>query len=241
MRGVNKVASPHGDSRDRRHAYLRVAESIRLRIISGELKPGDRLPNENDLARDEGVGRTTVREALRLLASARLIETKRGVQGGAFVTHPSADDLDDLMLTALSLMTVNGELADKELAEATAYMMPTAARIATERGSEAEMQQLVTLARSLATASDDDQWVEIGRRFNTLLVEMSRNRVLSMFLKPVMWFAPTRYREHRLTPGWREKSAALYLQMAEAISRRDPTAAEEAMLRLRQQYAPSDD
>src|SRR5438270_5669440 len=101
--------------------------------------PGDRLPSENDLARDEGVGRTTVREALRLLASVGLIETKRGVRGGAFVTHPSADDVYEQMTTALSLMTRHGDMGDVALNEAIAFTMPMVARIAALRGSDEEI------------------------------------------------------------------------------------------------------
>jgi DNA-binding FadR family transcriptional regulator len=220
------------------HAYRRVAESIRIRILRGELKPGDRLPNENELARDEGVGRTTVREALRLLAAARLIETRRGVQGGAFVTHPNADDLNDLMLTALSLMTMSGEIGDEEMMEATAYMMPTTARIAALKRTDEEASALCELAEKLQKTGTDEEWVDVGGRFNKLLIKMSRNRVIAMFVMPLMLVAPTRYRELRLVPGWRETSAGLYRDLAQAIRRRAPAAAEEAMLRLRRQYVP---
>jgi GntR family transcriptional regulator, transcriptional repressor for pyruvate dehydrogenase complex len=233
-----KAKAPKRAKGESGHAYLRVAEAIRLRIVTGQLKPGDRLPNEIDLSKEQGVGRTTVREALRLLASARLIETRRGVQGGAFITHPSAEDLDDLMMTALSLMTMNGELRDDELAEATNYTMPTVARIATHRGTDEEMDQLGALAASLLKTASDDEWVTVGREFNTLLVQMTRNRVFSLFIKPLMWISPTRYKEHRQQPGWREQTALRYQELADAVRRRAPAAAEEAMLRLRQSYVP---
>lgn len=232
LKAVEKVEGEGG------HAYLRVANSIRLRILNGQLKPGDRLPNENDLSREQGVGRTTVREALRLLASARLIETKRGVHGGAFITHPNSDDLIDLMMTALSLMTMNGELGDEELSEATYYTMPMVARIAALRGTEEEMDRLGELAASLLKAQNDDEWVTIGREFNTLLVQMTRNRVFSFFIRPMMWVSPMRYKEHRLAEGWREATAIRYQELADSIRRRAPAAAEEAMLRLRQSYTP---
>jgi DNA-binding FadR family transcriptional regulator len=234
----SKPAKPAAAGDKGAHAYLRVANSIRLRILNGQLKPGDRLPNENELAREQGVGRTTVREALRLLASARLIETRRGVHGGAFITHPNSDDLIDLMMTTLSLMAMNGELGDEELAEATYYTMPLIARIATFRGTDEEMDRLGALAASLIETHTDDEWVTVGREFNTLLVEMTRNRVFGYFVRPMMWVSPTRLKEHRLRPGWREEAAVRYRELADAIRRRAPAAAEEAMLRLRQSYAP---
>jgi DNA-binding FadR family transcriptional regulator len=229
------AGKPEGDGA---HAYLRVANSIRLRILNGQLKPGDRLPNENELAREQSVGRTTVREGLRLLASARLIETRRGVHGGAFVTHPSSDDLIDLLMTALSLMTMNGELGDEELSEATYYTMPMVARIATFRGTDEELDRLGTLATSLVETKSDDEWVTVGREFNTLLVQMTRNRMFALFIRPMMWVSPTRYKEHRLADGWREATAKRYQELADAVRRRAPADAEQAMLRLRQSYAP---
>jgi GntR family transcriptional regulator, transcriptional repressor for pyruvate dehydrogenase complex len=226
------------ESRKTGNAYLRIAENFRVRILTGSLKPGDRLPNESDLAREEGVGRTTVREALRLLASSRLIETRRGVRGGAFVTHPSTEDLDDAMMTALSLMTMSGGLSREEIAEATQYTMPMIARIAAARGTDEEVGKLVVVANLLADTRNDDEWVEVGSRFNLLLVEMARSRLLSMLIKPLMRLSPLQYKEHRAAPAWREKTAVLYRELADAIRRRAPAAAEEAMIRLRERYTP---
>jgi DNA-binding FadR family transcriptional regulator len=224
--------------KDKSRAYLRVADSIRLRILTNALRPGDRLPSENDLARDEGVGRTTVREALRLLASVGLIETRRGVRGGAFVTHPSADDLYNQMTTALSLMTQSGEMGEGALDEAIAFTMPMVARIASLRGTDEEINHLVTLPAALLKTRSDAEWIEHAREFSTLLIHMARNTVLSMILKPLMSIASTRYGEDRNRPGWREATAACYQDVADAVRRRAPAAAEEAMLRLRQQYVP---
>lgn len=236
-----KGNQPEPYDKDRSRAYLRIAESIRLRILSGDLQLGERLPNENDLARDEGAGRTTVREALRLLASVGLIETKRGARGGAFVTHPNADDLGNLVTTALSLMTKNGELADEAIAEAIAFTMPMVARIASLRATDEEVDMLSRLAASLPDAKTDVEWVNIAREFSTLVIHMSRNRVLAMILKPLMWIAPTLYRERRNTPGWRAATAVRYRELADAIRRRAPASAEEATLWLRQQYVPRRD
>jgi DNA-binding FadR family transcriptional regulator len=229
-------AAPSADQAS--HAYLRVADTIKVRILSGELKPGDRLPNEIELAKETGVGRTTIREALRLLAAARLIETRRGVNGGAFVTHPNVDDLDDLMMTGLSLIAMSGELGDQEIADATTYLMPTAARIAALRGSDKEIEMLDKLAASLSSARSDEDWVKVGTQFNTLVIDMSRNRVIALLVKPLMRVSPMRYQKHRQAPGWREAAALRYQELADAIRRRAPAAAEEASLRVCRHYSP---
>src|SRR5262249_4163839 len=90
----------------------------------------------------------------------------------------------------------------------------------------------------LLKTKNDDEWVKVGREFNTLLVQMTRNRVFAFFIRPMMWVSPMRFKEHRLTPGWREAAAVRYQELADAVRRRAPAAAAEAMLGLRQSYVP---
>ena len=66
-----------------RKAYEQVADQLRELIVTGELAPGERLPTETVLAREFGVSRATVREALRLLAAQGLIRTAKGAAAGA--------------------------------------------------------------------------------------------------------------------------------------------------------------
>jgi DNA-binding FadR family transcriptional regulator len=63
-----------------------LAGTLRSQIHSGQLGPGDRLPNERDLAALLGVGRITVREAIRILVTDGYLVSKRGNSGGTFVT-----------------------------------------------------------------------------------------------------------------------------------------------------------
>src|SRR5689334_18541438 len=62
-----------------------VEDRIRQAILEGELKTGERLPSESELARQFAVSRTTVREALRALSTQNLIEKVPGAGGGSFV------------------------------------------------------------------------------------------------------------------------------------------------------------
>jgi len=63
-----------------------IAESLRRRIIGGEISRGQRLPSERDLAEQMGVARATVREALQILKDEGILTTVRGRSGGAVVT-----------------------------------------------------------------------------------------------------------------------------------------------------------
>ncbi|MDE7214060.1 MAG: winged helix-turn-helix domain-containing protein, partial [Anaeroplasmataceae bacterium] len=65
-----------------------IFEQIKEKIISGELKPGDKLPSENEFCKIYGVSRIAVRQALNTLLTLGLIETKFGE--GSFVKQPSS-------------------------------------------------------------------------------------------------------------------------------------------------------
>lgn len=84
-----------------RRAYKEIANQIRQLIYSRTLKPGDKLPSENELARRFKAGRISVREALRTLEQAGLIYIKQGNTGGAFVkaldSSVAAQSMSDLV------------------------------------------------------------------------------------------------------------------------------------------------
>jgi DNA-binding FadR family transcriptional regulator len=67
-----------------------VADALRARVLRRELVPGDRLPSESHLMSRYGVSRPTLREALRLLEAAELLEVRRGSRGGGVIRTPSA-------------------------------------------------------------------------------------------------------------------------------------------------------
>ena len=85
-------------------AYQMLADALRARILTRELQPGDRLPIEPDLAEQYGVSRSTVREALRVLASQGLVGTWRGMQGGSFITCPEPVQISDYLHASLGLL-----------------------------------------------------------------------------------------------------------------------------------------
>src|SRR5436305_6163438 len=89
-------------------AYRLLADGLREQTTSGQLRPGERLPTEPQLCARSGVSRSTVREALRLLASQHLIVTTRGVTGGSFVAEPSTTRLGDLLFTGLTMLMAAG-------------------------------------------------------------------------------------------------------------------------------------
>lgn len=79
------------------HAYQQVVDQIESAVLTGELKPGDRLPGERELVEQFQVGRSTVREALRVLASNNLVRSRARDPRGPLVLPVSADPLRKTM------------------------------------------------------------------------------------------------------------------------------------------------
>jgi GntR family transcriptional repressor for pyruvate dehydrogenase complex len=134
-------------------AYQVLADELRDDITSGRLQPGERLPPEPELCVRTGVSRSTVREALRLLASQHLIVTTRGVTGGSFVAHPDARQLSEALRTGLALLTNTAEVGVADLLELRrALEVPAAALAAVRRTDE----HLTALENALFDPELDD-------------------------------------------------------------------------------------
>lgn len=224
------------DQPRRTPSYVRAAEQIRARILSGQLTPGQQLPTENDLAAALKVSRTTAREALRLLASERLIETRRGVAGGVFVVHPSHSDVEASMNTALGLMASTGELLVEEVLEAWLMLGPATAALAAERRTDEEAERLLRMAEPLPAEADDEAWVEATVAFSQLMLKMTRNRLLPLLVRPLLTVLPGRLREQRNEQGWWLRNAQEHGQLAAAIQRRDARQAYATMFRHVRKY-----
>jgi GntR family transcriptional regulator, transcriptional repressor for pyruvate dehydrogenase complex len=123
-------------------AYQILADDLRAQITSGLLRPGERLPTEPQLCLRSGVSRSTVREALRLLASQHLIVTTRGVTGGSFVAHPSPEQLSDTLTTGMSLLLTSSAASLAEMLEVRAMLEVPAAALAAVRRTEWHLEQL---------------------------------------------------------------------------------------------------
>jgi GntR family transcriptional regulator, transcriptional repressor for pyruvate dehydrogenase complex len=123
-------------------AYQILADELREEITSGRLRPGERLPPEPELCVRSGVSRSTVREALRLLASQHLIVTTRGVTGGSFVAHPDAEQLSEALSTGLTLLSNSAEVGLADLLELRLALEVPAVGLAAQRRTDANLIEM---------------------------------------------------------------------------------------------------
>ena len=118
------------------------AENIRSMItIEKRFAPGDRLPNEQDLADELHVSRTTLREAVKILAAYRVLEIRRGI--GTFVTEEALNETQDF--EQLADVKTNA----KDLYEMRLIFEPEAAALAALRGTEGEIRRILEIGEHI--------------------------------------------------------------------------------------------
>ena len=146
------------------------AEELLRRIGAGEWMPGDKLPGETTLATQLGVGRSTIREAVRELAGQRILESRQGA--GVFVIATQAAEDWDLVLHRADIADVlEGRLA----------IETEAARLAANRRTPGDLRLLrQTLAGRdrAAREADDSEYVEADLAFHRAVVTAAHNPVL---------------------------------------------------------------
>lgn len=136
---------PIGDAGRAELVEKRISEAI----TGGHLRAGARLPSEADLARTMGVAPATVREALLALRSQGLVITRRGRNGGSFVSE-HADPLD----FARDALTSMSNLAVRDLGAHYAALTMAAVRLATRRAVPSELDAIDARLQRLAPLAD---------------------------------------------------------------------------------------
>ncbi|HKF75817.1 MAG TPA: FCD domain-containing protein [Candidatus Dormibacteraeota bacterium] len=180
-----------------RVAYLEVATRLREQILAGELSAGDRLPTEAELCERFGVGRSTIREALRMLSSQRLVTTSRGVGGGSSVAQIRHGDVSDMLRDRIVLLTHGAGATVAELLEARELLEVPAARLAATRRSPEQVERLrATIPESLGRV-DRRQIFEVNRSFHDVLLELAGNRLLRVVTEPLFTVMQTRFLRDR--------------------------------------------
>jgi GntR family transcriptional regulator, transcriptional repressor for pyruvate dehydrogenase complex len=161
-----------------------LADELRDDITSGRLQPGERLPPEPELCVKTGVSRSTVREALRLLASQHLIVTTRGVTGGSFVSHPDAEQLGDGLATGFTLLTNSPGVGLADLLELRRALEVPAAGLAAVRRTEEQLLEIRSAFFDPLT-DDLDTMMVAHAAFHLAVVKASGNPLFELVGRPL--------------------------------------------------------
>lgn len=198
-------------------AYRQIANVIEQRIVERSLRTGDPLPSEADLARQFGVNRSTVREAIRELETQGLLGRGRG-EKRLRVTRPEPRDVSSGVSRALALHDVTF----LELWEAMMAIEPAAAQYAAERRTEAHLRELVRASALFRrNAADTEAAVSAVVDFFTAVATASGNQVLALSQAPLnLLLAPTLTRLIDRVPQARKRIGEAQGRITSAIKLR---------------------
>jgi GntR family transcriptional regulator, transcriptional repressor for pyruvate dehydrogenase complex len=154
-----------------------VAGTLRRMVVDGQLKDGDFLPNEAELMAHFGVSRPTLREAVRVLESERLVEVRRGSRTGARVRVPGPEIV--ARPAGLLLELSGATIADVMVARAG--IEPMAARLLAESGRPEAFDELEKMVAEYIPAGwQSDRLAQTTGDFHRRMVELSGNATLAI-------------------------------------------------------------
>lgn len=153
-------------------------ERIKAMIISGALRPGDRLPNEVDLARELGLSRNSLREAVRALTLLRILDTRQGA--GTYVTSLEPG----LLLETLSFVVdIHRDDYALQLVEVRRILEPAATAMAAVRIDDATLRELRQSVEDMAAEIELEPLVEIDSNFHRVIARSCGNPSLASILE----------------------------------------------------------
>ena len=206
-----------------------VAEQIIEKITGGELAPGTQLPSQRDLARQLGVGRSSVREAINALVVMGYLEPLQGK--GTFIKAilPNADAGIGKLNAAFSASSIFDLMEARELLECRS------AALAAERADDRQIHKLKAAMQAVAgTETDYAIFLDADIRFHAAVADAAGNVVLRELTKLVLEKVVAHHNELKtalLPPAYREVSIRTAARIVEAIESGNGEAAARWMAR----------
>lgn len=215
----------------------RVFAALRDRLLAGELRAGDRLPPERELALSLGVSRPILREALRSLAMLGFLDIRHG--SGAYVRKPDIAAVGDFLAFCMAQQPA---MLD-DVMQARIAIECQAIRLACEQAGEADLDRIAGSFTALTRTLDDP---ELGGRadydFHFGIVRASRSAALVTLYRAIsQLLMPSHVERRRLTvsvPGIRNYLVEAHREVFLSIVDRNP---DEAEARLREHFAIGDE
>jgi GntR family transcriptional repressor for pyruvate dehydrogenase complex len=204
--------------------YEQVAEQIRRLISSGALKAGDLLPPERELAEKLGVGRSSIRDAVRTLEVMGILDPRQG--HGTVVRDL---DTDALVVPLASVLRHKRELVS-ELLDVRRMIEPGLAARAAKNATAEEIRHMTAiLARHETRLSRGQETVDEDSEFHDALARAARNSVALRVIDVLMDLLRESRSRSLQVPGRAQRSFDGHRRILRAIGKRDAKAAEAAV------------
>lgn len=173
-------------------------DRLKMMMISGDLKPGERLPREADLAKKLGLSRNSLREAVRALTLVRILDVRQG--DGTYVSDLSMDSLVNVLTFVVEFHQDSSVL---ELLEMRRILEPAASVLAVTRISDSGLEELEQVLERVTIDSSVEDLVAGDLEFHRAIGLASGNAMLASLIESLS--GPTQ--RARVWRGLTEKNA----------------------------------
>lgn len=204
----------------------RVVDEIQGLIVSGQLEPGTKLPPERELAEEIGVSRTVIREAVHILVTKGLLETRQGV--GTIVRQVTREQIVEPL--SLLLQTSDGGISIEHLHQVRRILEIEIAGLAALQATEDDVEELRRFVTEMELAEDDaEAFAARDADFHQALAKITRNPLLVVLLDSIrdlmqeVRLLVTRY------PGLPQQVMPDHRKILERVIAKDPSGARQAM------------
>lgn len=222
----------HRASHLRRGLHREVVHYLGLLILGNGMPPGSTLPDETTLSERFGVSRTVVREAIKVLASKGLVESRPKV--GTLVRPRRHWNLLDSDVLAWRYEAGPDEGFLEDISEVRGIIEPPAAALAAQRATTDEVAAIRELCdRMQAAAADDgDDYIDADMAFHTAILDACHNDLLAQLSDTITMALRLSRRLTVSVPGSSLAAMPAHWEVVRAISDREPDAAEIGMREL---------
>jgi DNA-binding FadR family transcriptional regulator len=205
-----------------------IIEKFKLALINGEFRAGQRLPSEPELAEELGVGRSTVREAMKILAAVGAVEVRRG--DGTYVSDGLTPAIIDPLLFAV--LVEPQDVSD--LYELRLMIEIGCNKLAAVKATEEDFARMEAAIQEMETylsqgGRDSAVLANLNLKFHTAILEATRNPLIIKvggFLNRMVFESLKRV---NATPEGVQWTLARHRHILEILKLRDPSQVEEAI------------
>ena len=196
----------------------RIVKQITNAITSGELKPGDKIPTEIELMESLGVGRNSLREAIKMLSALGVLKIRRG--DGTYIAEKVSPSAFDALVYSL----VMEQSTTQEMLELRQRLEIDILELAAQKATSEDIKKLEWLLDQFHSAfarGDFENAAQLDLQFHYMLVDTARNPLLGRIVKGVLdLFQPSVKRTLEQYEAPKGNIHQSHIKMVEAIKNR---------------------
>ncbi|WP_368737824.1 FadR/GntR family transcriptional regulator [Bacillus sp. EB106-08-02-XG196] len=206
-----------------------IVEQIKESIVTENLKKGDKLPSEQELANLFQVSRPTIRDAIKLLSASKLIYTKPGAKGGHYITEISPQSFIDDFSNYISLSLVLKGFSFDELIEYRRIIEIKTCALAALRRTKEDLIEIKKMVPNPGDPLSDFEYFECDFQFHRAIAKATHNSLIIITMEAIINVLKPMFQFVSGTKALKEELSNELNEIYRVIEQGDPDLAEEKM------------